>query len=86
MLIFRSSDVVKLYNYKSNDANQSDDKTKLKIAIVGFGNFGQFLAKTFVRHGHQVLAYSRSDYSHVAQELGVSYFNNIDDLCESNLI
>ena len=84
MLISRSSDVVKLYNYKSNDANQSDDKTKLKIAIVGFGNFGQFLAKTFVSHGHRVLAYSRSDYTHVAQELGVSYFNNIDDLCEQH--
>ncbi|KAG4953977.1 hypothetical protein JHK87_039571 [Glycine soja] len=84
MLISRSSDVVKLYNYKSNGANQSDDNTKLKIAIVGFGNFGQFLAKTFVSHGHRVLAYSRSDYTHVAQELGVSYFNNIDDLCEQH--
>nr|KYP55642.1 hypothetical protein KK1_001864 [Cajanus cajan] len=77
-------DVGKLVKYNSNGSHHSDDKPKLKIAIVGFGNFGQFLAKTIVRLGHQVLAYSRSDYSHVAQELGVSYFNNVDDLCEQH--
>lgn len=77
----RSGHVAKLNGYNSN---QSDSNSKLKIAIVGFGNYGQFLAKTFVRHGHQVLAYSRSDYSDVAQELGVSYFNNVDDLCEQH--
>ncbi|KAL2338286.1 hypothetical protein Fmac_012732 [Flemingia macrophylla] len=81
---FRFSDVGKLLEYNSYGLNQSDDKPKLKIAIVGFGNFGQFLAKTIVRHGHQVLAYSRSDYSHVAQELTVTYFNNVDDLCEQH--
>ena len=26
----------------------------LKIGIVGFGNFGQFLAKRMVQQGHQV--------------------------------
>lgn len=26
----------------------------LKIGIVGFGTFGQFLAKRFVKAGHQV--------------------------------
>ncbi|KAL5547730.1 hypothetical protein UlMin_002961 [Ulmus minor] len=57
---------------------------KLKIAIIGFGNFGQFLAKTIARQGHTVLAYSRTDYSDVAEELGVSYFSNADDLCEEH--
>ncbi|XP_027330531.1 arogenate dehydrogenase 1, chloroplastic isoform X2 [Abrus precatorius] len=80
----RSCDVAKIDKYKSNGSSQSDDNLKLKIAIVGFGNFGQFLAKTIARHGHQVLAYSRSDYSQVAQELGVSYFNDADDLCEQH--
>ncbi|PON68558.1 Prephenate dehydrogenase/arogenate dehydrogenase [Parasponia andersonii] len=61
-----------------------DNELKLKIAIIGFGNFGQFLAKTIVRHGHTVLAYSRSDYSDVAQRLGVSYFFDVDDLCEEH--
>lgn len=81
--IFRYPDA-KLHKYKSNDSGQPDDNSKLKIAIVGFGNFGQFLAKTIVRHGHKVLAYSRSDYSHVAQELGISYFDDADDLCEQH--
>lgn len=31
----------------------------LRIGIVGFGNFGQFLAKRFVKQGHQVFAASR---------------------------
>ncbi|KAK7264855.1 hypothetical protein RJT34_32468 [Clitoria ternatea] len=84
LLMLRSCDVEELNKYKSYGSDQSGDKSKLKIAIVGFGNFGQFLAKTIVRYGHQVLAYSRSDYSHVAQELGVSYFNDADDLCEQH--
>ncbi|KAG4976030.1 hypothetical protein JHK86_035504 [Glycine max] len=68
--------------YKSSlSSDYSYNNLKLKIAIVGFGNFGQFLAKTIVRQGHQVLAYSRSDYSTVAKELGVTYFRNADDLC-----
>ncbi|XP_012573499.1 arogenate dehydrogenase 1, chloroplastic-like [Cicer arietinum] len=79
----RSDDAI-VHNYKSNDSGQPDDSTKLKIAIIGFGNFGQFLAKTIVRHGHKVLAYSRSDYSHVAQELGISYFDDADDLFEQH--
>ncbi|CAB4304061.1 unnamed protein product [Prunus armeniaca] len=58
------------------------DNSRLKIAIVGFGNFGQFLAKTMVRQGHLVLAYSRSDYTDVAQKLGVAYFSNAEDLFE----
>lgn len=80
----RSADARLHGYYRSNGSGQSDDSTKLKIAIIGFGNFGQFLAKTIVRHGHKVLAYSRTDYSDVARELGVSYFNDADDLCEQH--
>ncbi|PON35964.1 Prephenate dehydrogenase/arogenate dehydrogenase [Parasponia andersonii] len=58
--------------------------TSLKIAVVGFGNFGQFLAKAFVRQGHTVLAHSRSDYSATAQKLGVAFFSDPDDLCEQH--
>ncbi|KAI3679327.1 hypothetical protein L2E82_51459 [Cichorium intybus] len=56
----------------------------LKIAIVGFGNFGQFLAKTLVRQGHTILAHSRTNYSAVAADLGVSFYFNADDLCEEH--
>ncbi|KAI3985455.1 hypothetical protein MKX01_033769 [Papaver californicum] len=57
---------------------------KLKIAIVGFGEFGQYLAKTLVRQGHTVLAHSRSDYSDVARKSGVLFFTDADDLCEEH--
>ncbi|KAI4335650.1 hypothetical protein L6164_014281 [Bauhinia variegata] len=80
----RSGDVAQLYNYNLNHFSQFDEKSKLKIAIIGFGNFGQFLAKAIVRQGHKVLAYSRTDYSEVAQQLGVSYFDDADDLCEQH--
>ncbi|KAL3585433.1 hypothetical protein D5086_012300 [Populus alba] len=72
------------YKYEAENSRCSDDSSKLKIAIVGFGNFGQFLAKTFVQQGHSVLAYSRANYSDAAQKLGVSYFSNADDLCEEH--
>lgn len=70
-----------------NDAqisNVFDKFAKLKIAIIGFGNFGQFLAKTLVRQQHTILAYSRSDRSADAQSLGVSFFHDLDDLCEQH--
>ena len=81
---FRSQDVTQPYEYKGQIFQPIDDSSKLKVAIVGFGNFGQFLAKTIVRQGHTVLAYSRSNYSDAAQELGVSYFSDADDLCEEH--
>jgi prephenate dehydrogenase len=44
----------------------------LKIGIVGFGRFGQFIARTFAKHG-TVVVMSRSDYSDVANAMGVTY-------------
>lgn len=82
MLIFGSHNVAQLN--RSNNSGQYGESSKLKIAIIGFGNFGQFLAKAILRQGHEVLAYSRSDYSAVAQKLGVSYFSDTDDLCEQH--
>ncbi|XP_023732037.1 arogenate dehydrogenase 1, chloroplastic [Lactuca sativa] len=35
----------------------------LKIGIIGFGTFAQFLAKTMIKQGHLIRATSRSDYS-----------------------
>ncbi|XVF70063.1 hypothetical protein PTKIN_Ptkin11bG0131300 [Pterospermum kingtungense] len=55
-----------------------------KIAIIGFGNFGQFLTKTLVSQGHTVLVHSRPEYSHKAKKLGVSFFLNPHDLCEQH--
>jgi len=57
---------------------------KLKIGIIGFGNFGQFIGTRFAKQGHKVLAYSRSDYSKEAKAIGADYFNQIDDFCEEH--
>ncbi|KAL2479569.1 Arogenate dehydrogenase 2 [Abeliophyllum distichum] len=58
--------------------------TKLKIAVIGFGNFGQFLAKAFIRQGHTVFAHSRSDYASIAQSIGAAFFFDTHDLCEQH--
>jgi exosome complex component RRP43 len=57
----------------------------LKIGILGFGTFGQFLSKTFVRQGHQVYVHSRSDYSALSQSLGVHWVPKQDDLATMGL-
>jgi arogenate dehydrogenase (NADP+) len=44
----------------------------LTIGIIGFGRFGQFIARTFAKHG-KIVVTSRSDYSAVASGMGVTY-------------
>ncbi|KAF8407299.1 hypothetical protein HHK36_006426 [Tetracentron sinense] len=80
----RAIDVAQPYDYEAQIYNRFEKSTKLKIAVVGFGNFGQFLARTLVKQGHTVLAHSRSNYSDAARKLGVSFFFNLDDLCEEH--
>lgn len=57
---------------------------QLVIGIVGFGTFGQFLAKRMVKFGHRVLATSRTDYREIAQQHGIEYFLDMDDFCEEH--
>jgi len=45
----------------------------LTIGIVGFGRFGQFIAKAFCKHGHNVVVTSRSDYTEIANSMGATY-------------
>ncbi|KAE8735330.1 Arogenate dehydrogenase 1 [Hibiscus syriacus] len=82
-IALRSQDFLP-YEFKGKISESVDDSSKLKIAIVGFGNFGQFLAKTMVCQGHSVLAYSRTDYRDAAEKLGVSFFSDANDLCEEH--
>mmetsp|Transcript_15242 Transcript_15242/g.31346 ORF Transcript_15242/g.31346 Transcript_15242/m.31346 type:complete len:736 (-) Transcript_15242:133-2340(-) len=51
------------------------DKTasKLRVGIVGFGKFGQYLAKTLVKHC-EVIAIDKDDMSSAASSLGVEFF------------
>ena len=44
----------------------------LNIGIVGFGRFGQFIAKSFTKYGN-VVGVSRSDYTSLAEEMGAKY-------------
>lgn len=44
----------------------------LTIGIIGFGRFGQFIARTFQKYGRVVVT-SRSDYTEVANGMGVIY-------------
>lgn len=83
VIIFRYQEAAQPNNSKAQ-INYVDNGLRLKVAIVGFGNFGQFLAKTIVRQGHTVLGYSRSDYSEAAKKLGVTFFSDPDDLCEEH--
>jgi arogenate dehydrogenase (NADP+) len=61
---------------------QPQPAPRLKIAVVGFGNFGQFLSRTLVAQGHTVLAHSRSDHSAAAASMGARFFPDPHDLCE----
>lgn len=49
----------------------------LSIGIIGFGRFGQFMAKSFTKYGN-VVATSRTDYTDVASEMGVKYVPDLE--------
>nr|5T95_A Chain A, Prephenate dehydrogenase 1 [Glycine max]5T95_B Chain B, Prephenate dehydrogenase 1 [Glycine max] len=55
----------------------SSSSQSLKIGIVGFGNFGQFLAKTMIKQGHTLTATSRSDYSELCLQMGIHFFRDV---------
>lgn len=56
----------------------------LKIGIVGFGSFGQFLAKTMIKQGHTLRATSRTDYSHLCFQMGIQFFSDVAEFLEAN--
>ncbi|KAJ8504300.1 hypothetical protein OPV22_005186 [Ensete ventricosum] len=69
----RAMDAAQVFDRESEEPEQ---RARLKIAIVGFGNFGQFLARTFVAQGHAVIGFSRSDHSAAARSLGAAFFRD----------
>ena len=58
----------------------------LKIGVVGFGRFGQFIAKTLGRHG-KIVVTSRSDYTDIANDMGAEYvpLSDPDAFLDKNL-
>lgn len=55
-------------------SSSSSSKKSLKIGIIGFGPFAQFLVKTMIKQGHSITATSRSDYTDICSHLGISFF------------
>ncbi|PSS34434.1 Arogenate dehydrogenase [Actinidia chinensis var. chinensis] len=64
--------------------SSSSSSRTLKIGIIGFGPFGQFLSKTMVKQGHTITATSRSDHSHLSTDLGVSFYRDMDEFFEAD--
>ncbi|KAK8963052.1 hypothetical protein KSP40_PGU009593 [Platanthera guangdongensis] len=60
------------------------EEAPLKIGMVGFGKFGQFIARGLKRQGHAVMATSRSDYTEYCKQNGFQFFRSMDALCEEN--
>jgi NADP oxidoreductase coenzyme F420-dependent len=58
-------------------ASRQLKKDPLKIGIIGFGKFGQFLAKTFVKN-NDVYCINKGDMSAVAKEIGCEFFPLFD--------
>ncbi|KAL5989638.1 Arogenate dehydrogenase 2, chloroplastic [Asimina triloba] len=75
----------RIFNHRTSSTENSSSTTAqeppLKIGIVGFGNFGQFIAKAMKRQGHAVLATSRSDYSDYCQQHGIEFFRDMNGFC-----
>lgn len=57
----------------------------LKIGIIGFGPFAQFLAKTMLEQGHSLIATSRSDHSTLCSQMGIRFYRDIVDFIESDI-
>eukprot|EP01039_Chlorochromonas_danica_P003344 gene3344-3667_t len=63
---------------------RKDTQPPLKIGIVGFGKFGQFLAKTFAKN-NQVYCVDKDDMSGVAKELNCEFYPLYDLMSFSKL-
>ena len=59
--------VAQPFDYELKRSEDLENNSLLKIGIVGFGNFGQFLAKTLIKQGHTALDHSRKDHGDISQ-------------------
>ncbi|OMP12109.1 Prephenate dehydrogenase [Corchorus capsularis] len=57
-------------------SSSSSSQNTLKVGIVGFGTFGQFLASTMLKQGHTITVTSRTDYSQLCNQLGIPFFRD----------
>lgn len=80
----KAIDAAQPFDFEHRAKAKLADEKKLKIGIVGFGTFGQFMAKRLIARGHKVLATSRTPYDAVAKQLGVEFYQDPDDFCEEH--
>ncbi|XP_062089294.1 arogenate dehydrogenase 1, chloroplastic-like [Humulus lupulus] len=79
-----NSQTTTMYSSSSSTSfSPSSPSTNLKIGIVGFGPFAQFLAKTIIKQGHTLRATSRTDYADLCVSLGVSFFRDVEAFLEA---
>nr|AFK36816.1 unknown [Lotus japonicus] len=69
----------------SSSSSSSSSSQSLKIGIVGFGTFGQFLAKTMIKQGHTLMATSRTDYSQLCHQLGIHFFRDVTAFLDAGM-
>lgn len=74
----REAELVRALNAVRRDKRAFLRQRPLTIGIVGFGRFGQFMARTFVKQHHTVVATSRSDYADIARGMGVIHIDGMD--------
>ena len=59
-------------------------KPKMKVGILGFGNFGQFLAQK-LKNEYDVYGYSRSDYSEIAMQFEIQWCDTLEKFLDQKL-
>ena len=57
---------------------------KLNIGIIGFGRFGQFLAKTLSKY-HNLYSYSRSNYEEISNKMKIPFTCSLGDFLLNKL-
>lgn len=77
-------DAAQFFDFEAKKLKELQMQRSLKIGLVGFGNFGQFLAEKMVKLGHTVLAHSRSDYEDIGRKMKVEFYRDADDFCEEH--
>ncbi|GAV62448.1 PDH domain-containing protein, partial [Cephalotus follicularis] len=65
-------------------SSSSSSPQTLKIGVVAFGPFGQFLAKTMIKQGHTLTTTSRTDYTQLCNNMGVSFFRDVGAFIEAD--
>jgi hypothetical protein len=69
----KALDAAQAFDFESRAAAKIRDSKMLKIGIVGFGTFGQFLALRMVSQGHSVGAHWNPEIWHPCVRMRVAH-------------